>query len=93
MSKNRNRHINLNNQRWRLVYTDTRDNWGTCEHSKRVIRLHHTMTPGEQLAIALHEALHAIYPFLSEEVVEQNGRELTRLVRVLGFIHPSEIDE
>lgn len=58
-----------------------RKNWGDCDYERRLIRVSKKAKEcGKDREILFHEAIHAIYPDLSEESVTFGARELDKLL-------------
>jgi hypothetical protein len=59
---------------------------GECDSEGKVIRIN-TLTPDTQVPeIVIHECLHAIFPFLDEEHVDEAAIELTKVLRKLDLL-------
>ena len=54
------------------------------------IVLHDGMRGKHRLTIVVHELLHAIFPQASEEVIEQAGKDLAKVLWALYTITPKE---
>ena len=59
---------------------------GMCWHDKRTIDVCVDQPPKEVSETTIHEGIHALFPFLTEEVVDQAARELNELLWAAGFI-------
>ena len=79
-------HFTLNgDERWLIRWTTlTGDSYGITYTTKakkpRRIVLHDGMRGRHRLTILLHELLHAIFPQASEEVIEQAGKDLSKVL-------------
>lgn len=54
--------------------------WGLCEHDRKVIRIVRNQKPRHAMDTDLHEALHAIFPYLQEHAIHNASRDLTELL-------------
>ena len=62
--------------------------WGWCDSrttSRRAIAVDKSLVDEKELEVITHECLHAMFPFLSEEVVTQSGAELSAALWKLGY--------
>ncbi len=84
--KPQDHHFILNgDERWLIRWTTLKgDSYGITYTTKakkpRRIVLHDGMRGRHRLTILLHELLHAIFPQASEEVVEQAGKDLSKVL-------------
>lgn len=84
--KPQDHHFILNgDERWVIRWTTLKgDSYGITYTTKakkpRRIVLHDGMRGRHRLTILLHELLHAIFPQASEEVVEQAGKDLSKVL-------------
>lgn len=54
------------------------------------IVLHDGMRGRHRLTVLIHELLHAIFPQASEDVIEQAGKDLSKVLSSLYIITPKE---
>lgn len=71
--------------RWARAQHEGTPCWGVTDHTSRVI----TIDPGAAAAgvereTILHECLHAIFPFLNEDVVMAAGGEMDDVLSITG---------
>ena len=81
-------------ERWLIRFTElTGDAYGityTQKAKRPRIVLHNGMRGRHRLTVLIHELLHAIFPQASEEVVEQAGKDLAKVLTALYEIKPKE---
>lgn len=58
---------------------------GECNYEKRSLFIHPKLEGKKRLEITIHEALHALYPDLTEAVVKRGAFDLARLLWRLGY--------
>jgi hypothetical protein len=91
-------HFTLNgDERWLVRFTALKGaNYGITYTQKaknpRIV-LHDGMRGRHRLTILIHELLHAIFPQASEEVIEQAGKDLSKVLWTLYDITPRESDD
>lgn len=84
--KPKDHHFTLNgDEKWVVRWTTLKgDSYGITYTTKakrpRRIVLHDGMRGRHRLTILLHELLHAIFPQASEEVIEQAGKDLSKVL-------------
>jgi hypothetical protein len=84
--KPKDHHFTLNgDERWLIRWTTLKGGaygitYTTKAKKPRRIVLHDGMRGRHRLTILLHELLHAIFPQASEEVVEQAGKDLSKVL-------------
>jgi len=81
-------------ERWLIRWTElTGQAYGITYTQKakypRIV-LHDGMRGRHRLTVLIHELLHAIFPQASEEVIEQAGKDLSRVLSTLYDIKPKE---
>ena len=54
--------------------------WGRCSYGRHTISLNRGMAGRKRREITLHEGLHAMFDFLSEDAVKAAARELEGLL-------------
>lgn len=59
--------------------------WGYAYDKAREIELDERMDDPTMLATAAHEVLHIVFPFLTEEAVDEAGREIGEVLYGLNF--------
>jgi|GEM_PF-3585897 len=84
-------------ERWLIRFTTlTGDAYGityTQKAKRPRIILHDGMRGKHRLTVLIHELLHAIFPQASEEVIEQAGKDLARVLLTLYTMTPKELEE
>lgn len=91
----RDHYVTLNgDERWLIRFTElTGAAYGITYTQKakhpRIV-LHDGMRGRHRLTVLIHELLHAIFPQASEEVIEQAGKDLSRVLSTLYDIKPKE---
>jgi len=80
--------LKLNGKMWSVWVGELpRGTWGICYDTSHKIVLNVKLLkkkPQFIIDTAIHEALHAVFPFLTEFAVEQAGTEIARLLARLG---------
>ena len=81
----RQRTVYIAGQRWKIQRARLRSLYGDCDYEKRRIRIHHTLTGTDLLDTLLHELIHARWPDLAEEAVEEFAGILTNVLEQEGY--------
>lgn len=74
--------VTLAGRVWRWCYTRLRGSADGWQNDNGTVLIHDKLTPQRRLEVELHEALHCIYPDLSEDAVCYGARDLRRLLYV-----------
>lgn len=81
-------------ERWLIRFTTLKgDAYGityTQKAKRPRIVIHDELRGRHRLTVLLHELLHAIFPQASEEVVEQAGKDLSKVLLALYEMQPKE---
>ena len=82
--------IIIRKQTWSIVSQVQDGESGFCDHEGErgqpmTIGIKDGLTEFEELDTTIHEALHAAYPDLSEEAIDEAATDLTRLLLARGF--------
>jgi hypothetical protein len=72
-------------KRIKFTHKKLKSVWGLAFPEENRIVLHAGMDERTALEIAIHEALHVLFPVLPEAIVEDAGRRLADLLWRLGF--------
>lgn len=84
------KHVVIANRRWGVRYGEPgRSLNGVCDFDRHEIIVRPTLTLPETLGVAIHEALHAAYPWLTEEAIEAGELGVVRVLRAMDLI-PAE---
>lgn len=82
----------IDGARWRFRFVKSSqippDRWGDCDppsNPKRTIRVREALKAKDRLETVIHEVLHAQHPYASEQTVQQQSLELSRLLWRLGY--------
>jgi hypothetical protein len=82
----------LGGKEWLIHFVRSReipsDRWGDCGHpddSVPTIRIRRAVDGINRMDLIIHEALHAIYPDESEEMVHRSATELAALLWASGY--------
>lgn len=71
---------------WRWVYRRMRDDWGVCDYATRTISINSRHTSGRELLdTEIHEALHGLQAFASEDHTAEVASTLTDILWGLGY--------
>ena len=83
----------ISDQRWRVRRCKVpTDRHGDCDYDKRLIRVSDKLAGEDFLEVIVHELIHARWPDLSEEAVEEFGQEIAAVVTAFGFVHKEDAD-
>lgn len=87
--------VYIGDQLWRIRRVNyPRDRDGDCNWTTRTIRLHQNLHGLELLDTLLHELLHARFPDLAEEAVEDYASTAAAIAHAARFRQPDdEADE
>lgn len=81
-------------ERWLIRFTELKGQAYGITYTQKAkhprIVLHDGMRGRHRLTVLIHELLHAIFPQASEEVIEQAGKDLGRVLWTLYDITPKE---
>lgn len=78
--------VKLAGRIWKWCYTRLRGSADGWQDDKGVVLIHDKLPPQRLLEVTIHEALHCLYPDLSEESVTLGARDLRRLLyTTLGY--------
>lgn len=81
-------------ERWLIRFTELKGGAYGITYTQKAkyprIVLHDGMRGRHRLTVLIHELLHAIFPQASEEVVEQAGKDLSKVLSSLYDITPKE---
>ena len=58
---------------------------GDCSIRDQVIRIRHGLSEDDFLETVIHEALHALMPYLEEDPVHNSAHDLMRLLKRFGY--------
>ena len=80
----------IRKQTWSIVSQVQDGESGFCDHEGErgqpmIIGIKDGLTEFEELDTTIHEALHAAYPDLSEEAIDEAATDLARLLLGRGF--------
>jgi len=82
----------LGGKEWLVHFVRSReipsDRWGDCGHPDDrtpTIRVRRAVEGINRMDLIIHEALHAIYPDESEEIVHRSATELANLLWACGY--------
>jgi hypothetical protein len=87
---NADHHFTLNgDEKWLLRFAALKGQaYGytfTLKSAKPRIVIHDGLRGRHRLTVIIHELLHAIFPQASEEVIEQAGKDITRVLWSLNY--------
>lgn len=77
--------VTLAGRVWKWTYTRLRGSADGWANDNGTVLIHDRLTPRRRLEVELHEALHCLYPDLSEETVTSGAADLRRLLWRLGY--------
>lgn len=81
-------------ERWLIRFTELKGQAYGITYTQKAkhprIVLHDGMRGRHRLTVLIHELLHAIFPQASEDVIEQAGKDLSKVLSALYDIKPKE---
>ena len=81
-------------ERWLIRFTELKGQAYGITYTQKAkhprIVLHDGMRGRHRLTVLVHELLHAIFPQASEEVIEQAGKDIGKVLWALYDIKPKE---
>lgn len=81
-------------ERWLIRFTELKGSAYGITYTQKAkhprIVLHDGMRGRHRLTVLIHELLHAIFPQASEDVIEQAGKDLSKVLSALYDIKPKE---
>lgn len=91
-------HFTLNgDERWLLRFAALKGKAYGLTYTRKAKRprivIHDGLRGRHRLTILLHELLHAIFPQADEAVVEQAGKDLSKVLVTLYDIKPKEVSD
>lgn len=93
MPRRRRRTVYIGEQRWKICrQTRLRAAYGDCNYTTRTIRVCSSLRGLDLLDTLIHEVIHARWPDLAEEAVEEVATTLAGIIDAEGFRH-GEDDE
>ncbi len=75
----------IRNQWWTVMLRPLRKYYGLCHYDTRTIDLSTLQGDKDLLVTAVHEAMHAAFPDLSEDAVDDASRGVAEIVWKLGY--------
>ena len=86
--------VYVGDRRWSISHVRyPRDRDGDCDWSKRQIRIAANLVGLQLMDALLHELLHARFPDLSEDVVEELASTQAAILRREGFRQADDDDD
>lgn len=74
----------LNGEWWMITAKQLeRTDLGEADYHEKTITVDSSLVGDKRFTTAVHEAIHAVYPYLVEAEVERGGNELAEFVRLL----------
>lgn len=93
MARRLRRTVYIGDQRWKISRSRRlRQDDGQCDYAAREIRICSTLSGLDLMDTLIHEVLHARWPDLSEDAVEELATTLAGILDAEGFRH-AEDDE
>jgi hypothetical protein len=93
MAERRSITVWISDQRWRVRRCRVpSDRHGDCDYDKHLIRVSQSLRGDDLLEVLVHELIHARWPDLSEEAVEEFGQEIAAVVTAFGFVREEDAD-
>ena len=91
--RSKKRFVKLRGKRWTLISGNPDPgNWGDTDSAKHIIMIHRKAQNVILLDAQIHESLHACFPDLAEEAVDEGGRDIARLLWNEGWRPPQRDD-
>jgi len=94
----RDHHFILNgDERWLLRFTELKGDAYGITYTRKAARprivIHDALRGRHRLTVILHELLHVAFPQASEEVVEQAGKDMSKVLWALYDLKPKEDED
>ena len=87
------RTVYIGDQRWKLARDRRlRGSYGECDYAAKTIRICSTLVGLDLLDTLIHEVIHARWPDLHEEAVEEVATTLAGILDAEGFVHGEDSD-
>jgi hypothetical protein len=81
----RQRTIEIAGAKWHIVRARLRNLYGLCDYATRTIKVDARLTGTDYLDTLLHELIHARWPDISEESVQEFAGMLTTVLEQEGY--------
>jgi len=83
----KSRRFKIGGRPWRWLYRRMRSNYGLCDYSSRTVTIDATPTTSGlvRLDTEIHEALHALQAFATEEHTAETASTLASILWELGY--------
>jgi hypothetical protein len=93
MARRRSRTVYIGGERWKVTRAARlRKNYGECHYTTKTIRICSSLRGLDLMDTLIHEVIHARWPDLSEEAVEEVATTLAGILDAEGFVHGEDID-
>lgn len=95
MAKRKRRTVYIGDARWKIS-ADKRlmpAKYGECDYGSRTIRLCASLAGLDLLDTLIHELIHARWPDLHEEAVEEFASTLAGIIHAEGFRHGDDHED
>ena len=80
----------LGGDHWTLLRTNLRKGlYGETHHDERLIEVDHRIRGRIELDTIIHECLHAVYPWLHEDSINQPSSEIASILWKMGYRRPN----
>jgi len=95
MGRRRRKTVYINDQRWKICRSRKTlpKYYGECDYATKTIRVCSSLAGIDLLDTLIHEVIHARWPDLAEEAVEEVATTLAHVIDSEGFRDVEEIDE
>ena len=78
--------INLAGEVWKIKFMNMHATLhGECDADAKTIRINNKTPKNQVIEILIHECLHAIFPYLTEETVDEAAIELGLMLKKLEW--------
>lgn len=89
----RRKTVYIGDHRWKITSDrKLRGSMGECDYESRTIRICTSLSGVDLLDTLIHEVIHARWPDLSEEAVEEVATTLAQIIDAEGFSHGESED-
>ncbi len=76
--------VEFNNKPWKVIFCESMEGIaGECAEGPRVIYLGEDLSDIDRFATALHEGLHACFPYINEECIGFAEDDIMKLFKTL----------
>ena len=72
-------------KRWKVTFGKLNKIYGLCNYDTKEITIRKSLDGDLRLDTIIHECLHACYPDLDDECIDETATDITKLLSRLGY--------